>query len=41
MARTIRQLGLSLLTMLNRLFNGRPAAGWRQSTRCADDLTGK
>ena len=41
MARAIRQIGLSLLAALNRLLNGRPAAGWRRSTRRADDLTGK
>lgn len=41
MARAIRQIGLTLLTALNRLFSRPPAAGWRRSPRRADDLRGK
>jgi hypothetical protein len=41
MARAIRQIGLTLLGALNRLLNGRPTAGWRRSTRRAEDLASK
>jgi len=41
MARAIRQIGLSLLTALNRLFTRPPGPGWRRSTRRADELHGK
>ncbi len=41
MARTIRQIGLTLLTAFSRLFTRPPAPGWRRSPRRATDLLGK
>lgn len=41
MARAIRQIGLGLLTLVNRLFSRPPGAGWRRSPRQATDLLGK
>lgn len=37
----IREFAVKCLALLGRLLNGPPRAGWRRSTRRADDLDGR
>ncbi len=41
MVKAIRQISLRLLVALHRVFSREVPAGWRRSSRQADDLSGR